>query len=153
VWNKQSVFLAIILISLLTGSALLFETDKSKMKQERVVFPELGLQFEVDVAETEKQRRVGLMYTSLLATNRGMLFIFEQEQIQKVWMKNTLIALDVVFISENDQVVSIIQGMTPCMKEPCEIYSSDSKARYMLELNAGIVKGKGIKVGKKVIFE
>jgi len=146
--NKQVLAILVFLVVVST-----FLLVKNKSKSERVVFPDLGVGFEVEIAKTEKQRMLGLMYRPFLAINSGMLFIFEQEQIQKVWMKNTLIALDVVFISDNGFVVSVIQSMMPCNKEPCEIYSSDNKARYMLELNAEVVKRKGIKVGQKIIFE
>ena len=63
--------------------------------------------FNVEVAKTIEERRVGLMYRKKLLNNEGMLFIFPHEKIIQLWMKNTYIPLDVIFISENKIIVDI----------------------------------------------
>ena len=119
----------------------------------RVIFPESDLILQVEIAETEKQRENGLMFRSFLPLNQGMLFVFDQDTMQGVWMKNTLIALDVVFLSGKGAIVSIIQDLKPCIKAPCEIYESKEKAKYMLEMNAGVIKKMGVSVGQTFILE
>ncbi len=150
--KKQVIYPVIVIASLLLGAVLLGNSP-SKPKLGQVVFPDLNFQLQVEIAETELQRVQGLMLRPLLALDKGMLFIYEQEAIQRVWMKNTLIALDIIFVSDKGVIVSIIQGLKPCLREPCKIYSSNEKARYMLEVNAGLIKKTAITVDQKMIFE
>lgn len=119
----------------------------------KVVFTGQDLTIEVEVATTEVQRSRGLMFRDSLEQEKGMLFVFEHEQIQRVWMRNTLIPLDVVFISTQGKIVSIIKGLQPCVKEPCEVYESTEKAKYMLEINAGMIDNKGIAVDQMLKIE
>ena len=87
---------------------------------------------------------------------RGMLFVFEEEGIYSFWMKNTLIYLDMIWISKENgilKVVSIANNVPPCkenMLVPCEVYTPDEKALYVLEVNAGSVSRYGIKIGDEV---
>ena len=66
-----------------------------------------NITFNVEVAKTIEERRTGLMYRKKLLNNEGMLFIFPREKIIQLWMKNTYIPLDVIFISENKVIVDI----------------------------------------------
>ena len=118
----------------------------------KVIFSEQGLTIEVEIASTETQRTIGLMDREYLPPAKGMLFIFEYEAIQRVWMRNTLIPLDIVFVSAQGEIVSIIEDLQPCIKKSCDIYESTKSAKYMLEINAGIVTGKGIRIGQSLII-
>ncbi|MEE9337042.1 MAG: DUF192 domain-containing protein [Methylococcaceae bacterium] len=109
--------------------------------------------FFVEVASTKRQRNIGLMFRKNLAHNNGMLFIFEQEERQRVWMKDTLIPLDVVFISAKEKIVSIIKDLQPCMPPPCRIFISPKQAKYMLEIMAGTVQKKEIKIGQQLSLD
>ncbi len=111
-----------------------------------------GFILSVEVASTESQRSMGLMYRDNLDLNRGMLFVFEYPAIQRVWMKNTLIPLDVLFVSAKGEIVSIHKGLQPCVKKSCEIYDSMGIAKYMLEVNAGVVKKQKLRVGMTVFL-
>ena len=76
-----------------------------------------------------------------------MLFIFQQEgPLQTFWMKNTLIPLDMLFIS-SDLVIVDITTMQPCTFDPCPSYTSKQPAQYALEVNAGYVRSHAIKTG------
>lgn len=149
--KKTLIYIAIVLFCVLIGKAF-FSQTQSALKTARVVIPAGGY-FIVEIAETEKQRMQGLMYRRFLAKDNGMLFVFEQVDIQKVWMKNTLIDLDVIFIAESGLVVSIVKNLKPCVQLACEIYPSSKKAKYMLEVNAGIVEKTAIRLGQKLVFE
>lgn len=127
--------------------------DKNKTIQfgnGTVIFPKQRVSIGVETALTDKQRRAGLMHRDKLPKNMGMLFVFEQEYIQKVWMKNTLIPLDVIFISAQNKVVSFLKNLKPCKKKDCNIYTSDGAAKYMLEVNAGLINRECIEIGQKV---
>ena len=105
--------------------------------------------FNVEVARTLEERRIGLMYRKKLLNNEGMLFIFPREKIIQLWMKNTYIPLDVIFISENKIIVDIKKNMKKLSEN---IVKSKVKSRYALEFNAGLINKLNIKIGDKVLF-
>ena len=108
-----------------------------------------NITFNVEVAKTIEERRIGLMYRKKLLDNEGMLFIFPREKIIKLWMKNTYIPLDVIFISENKVIVDIKKNMEKLSET---IVKSKVKSRYALEFNAGLINKLDIKIGDKVLF-
>ena len=115
-----------------------------------VEFPKQNITIAVEIAETEDQKSKGLMFKEQLPTNKGMLFVYEQEKILSVWMKNTLIPLDILFVSEQGVIVSIFKNAQPCMKVPCKIYRSKKSVTYILEINAGLVDKNNIRVGQRL---
>ena len=108
-----------------------------------------NITFNVEVAKTIEERRIGLMYRKKLLDNEGMLFIFPREKIIKLWMKNTYIPLDVIFISENKVIVDIKKNMEKLSET---IVKSKVKARFALEFNAGLINKLNIEIGDKVLF-
>ena len=108
-----------------------------------------NITFNVEVAKTIEERRTGLMYRKKLLNNEGMLFIFPREKIIQLWMKNTYIPLDVIFISENKVIVDIKKNMEKLSKT---IVKSKVKSRYALEFNAGLINKLHIEIGDKVLF-
>ena len=108
-----------------------------------------NITFNVEVAKTIEERRIGLMYRKKLLNNEGMLFIFPREKIIQLWMKNTYIPLDVIFISENKVIVDIKKNMEKLSET---IVKSKVKSRYALEFNAGLINKLNIKIGDKVLF-
>ena len=105
--------------------------------------------FNVEVVKTIEERRIGLMYRKKLLNNEGMLFIFPREKIIQLWMKNTYIPLDVIFISENKVIVDIKKNMEKLSET---IVKSKVKSRYALEFNAGLINKLDIEIGDKVLF-
>jgi len=147
---KKIIYIALIsVIFSLTANA---EQRLEKFTNGQFVFPEHDLTINVEIAKSKKQRALGLMFREQLVANKGMLFIFEEEAIQRVWMKNTLIPLDIIFISAEANIISIFKNIQPCRHNPCAIYSSNQKAKYMLEVNAGFVADKSIAVAEKIRF-
>ena len=142
----------VIFIMLIVNTNSYAEEQYKKFGHGKVVFSKQQLTIGVEVATTAMQRTIGLMFREGLAENRGMLFDYKEQAVLRVWMRNTLIPLDVVFVSSEGWVVSILKGLQPCIKEPCEIYDSIEKARYMLEINAEIIDGNKIAIGQKVLF-
>ena len=108
-----------------------------------------NITFNVEVAKTIEERRTGLMYRKKLLNNEGMLFIFPREKIIQLWMKNTYIPLDVIFISENKVIVDIKKNMKKLSET---IVKSKVKSRYALEFNAGLINKLNIEIGDKILF-
>lgn len=108
--------------------------------------------FKVQIAKTSAERERGLMYVKELDKNKGMLFIFDKEGIYPFWMKNTLIPLDIIWADSNNKVIFISQNVQPCKTLICPTINPSVKAKHVLEVNAGIVSQKGLKIGDKLII-
>ena len=108
-----------------------------------------NITFNVEIAKTIEERRTGLMYRKKLLNNEGMLFIFPREKIIQLWMKNTYIPLDVIFISENKVIVDIKKNMEKLSET---IVKPKVKSRFALEFNAGLINKLNIEIGDKVLF-
>lgn len=106
-----------------------------------------AITYTVENAATDEQLRNGLMYRDSLDANSGMIFDLSHHKPIVMWMKNTKIPLDMIFIGEDNKVVWIAENTKP-MSEEYIIPQADSFA--VIEVNAGDVKKNGIKVGDKV---
>ena len=104
--------------------------------------------FNVELVISSDEKIKGLMYRDFLDLDSGMLFVFDKENFYTIWMKNTLIPLDVVWIDSNGIVVFIERDLKPC--EDCIVFKPDKKAKYILEINSGIVDKIGLGVGERV---
>ena len=100
-----------------------------------------------EVANTEEDRRTGLMFRSSLPENQGMLFVYETEGRYAMWMKNTNVALSVAFIDRNGIILNI-EDMEPHTEDS---HGSKGSAKYSLEMNQGWFKNRGIKKGDRVL--
>jgi len=97
-----------------------------------------GQRYAVEVADDPDERARGLMFRDELADGTGMLFIHERQEPQAYWMKNTRIALDILYFDDSLALVSQQRGVPPCaLGDRCPSYPSNAPARYVLELNAG----------------
>ncbi|MDD5044182.1 MAG: DUF192 domain-containing protein [Candidatus Omnitrophica bacterium] len=108
--------------------------------------------FYVETVKTEEARSRGLMFRNNLPIDNGMLFIFEEEGIYPFWMKNMSIPLDILWINTDKELVFISRNTPPCTKEPCPVINPGAKARYVLEINAGLSQKLGLKLGDKLRF-
>jgi len=108
-----------------------------------------GTTISVEIASTPEQRQQGLMSRTFLPENHGMLFLFEEENEEVFWMKDTLIPLDIIFIDNNKNITKIHHAV-PCEKDPCSLYSG--KAKYVLEVNGGFTEDNNIQEGETVLF-
>ena len=106
--------------------------------------------FNVEIAREKVDRDKGLMFRKNLNLGKGMLFIFPNESKVSMWMKNTLISLDIIFVSKNYKIVDIVNNAKAMSKE---ILTSRVKAKYAVEINAGLVKKLNIKIGNNIYFE
>ncbi|CAB3633382.1 Uncharacterized ACR%2C COG1430 [Achromobacter sp. 2789STDY5608633] len=99
-----------------------------------------------EVANTEASRRDGLMFRKELAGNDGMLFVFEQPDVQCFWMRNTLLPLSIAFIADDGTIVNI-EDMAP---QTDDTHCSKKPVRYALEMAQGWYDSHGMKAGRKI---
>ncbi len=107
-------------------------------------------EFFVAIADNDDKRNYGLMNLEHLDQQKGMLFIFKNEKIVNMWMKNTRIPLDMVFIDKNNVICHIFHNATPFLEN---IISSERNVDKVLEINGGLSDKMGIKLGQKIIYE
>lgn len=112
----------------------------------------LGEPILVELALDSPSQAQGLMFRQSMPENRGMLFMFPRTEPLAFWMKNTLIPLDIIYIAEDGEVVHIVTAQ-PCKIKNCPSYPSVSPAKYVLELNAGEAKRRGLTVGENISWE
>lgn len=93
------------------------------------------------------------MHRPRLDENAGMLFVYPDQAPRGIWMKNTLLALDVLFLSDSGTVVSILRNLRPCQADPCPIFTSGAAARYMLEVGAGFVDRHQVEPGHDLMLD
>ena len=105
---------------------------------------------DIEVSDNNPRRARGLMYRKSLPADAGMLFVFDREEIQGFWMKNTYIPLDMLFVNADNEIITIHANTAP-LKE--WNYASTQPALYVVEVNAGYCARKQITEGDKIIFE
>ncbi len=106
--------------------------------------------FNVELAETPAQMSQGLMFRRKLARDAGMLFIYRPPRQAAMWMKNTHIPLDMVFIGTDGRVVKLVERTVP---HSLKTVASDGPVAAVLELNGGTVSRLGIAPGDRVLHE
>lgn len=100
--------------------------------------------YKVEIADTPEKQEKGLMGRKSLPEDQGMLFIYDEPQDLSYWMKNTLISLDIIFIDDDMEVVSVKQGQ-PMSEEPI----TEDDVQYVLEVNSN----SGIEEGDQLVVE
>lgn len=103
--------------------------------------------FTVEMAETPDQMSRGLMFRTSMAPDEGMLFNFRRDEIVTMWMMNTILPLDMVFITRDGRVATVAERTTPFSTD---VVSSRVPVRAVLELNAGTAARIGLKPGDQV---
>lgn len=103
--------------------------------------------FSVEVMRDDSQRARGLMYRRFMPEDRGMLFDFKREEPVSMWMKNTYLPLDMVFIDRTGRVVNIAENTEPLSER---IIPSGAPVTAVLELNAGTARRIGLKAGDRL---
>ena len=139
-------WLAAILV--VTGFAIASAPLRAASFQPLEIVTKNGVQvFSVEMATTEEEKQTGLMYRKELADGKGMLFDFNPEQEVSMWMKNTYVSLDMIFIRADGRILRIAENTEPLSTR---IISSKGPARAVLEVVAGTAQKYGIRPGDRV---
>lgn len=158
-------FIAIVLLILII---LFYLSGKKKRTENSPVRTENNIPFRIDgelafldslkkpvdrifieVADDEYERTQGLMYRKTMADSLGMLFIFPTSEPRGFWMKNTFISLDIIYVNEKLEIVSIQKYTKPFSEAHLP---SIGNAMYVIEVNAGFCDARKIKEGQMIQF-
>ena len=116
-------------------------------KLEIAVSKKQPVTFDIWLADTPRRQAQGLMFVRSLPSLRGMLFVHEAPKPISMWMKNTYIPLDMVFIDSKGRIQQIVEQTTP---HSLDIIRSDEPARAVLEIGGGEARKLGLKAGQHV---
>jgi uncharacterized protein len=141
-WRSIFVVVAVALCALAGAGA------RAASVQPLEIVTKNGVQvFSVEMATTEQEKETGLMYRKELPDGKGMLFDFSPEQPVSMWMKNTYIPLDMIFIRADGRILRIAENTEPLSTK---IIPSGGLAKGVLEVIAGTAKKYGIVPGDRV---
>ena len=107
---------------------------------------------DVEIADSDEERQVGLMNRESLPEDAGMLFVFEEDVSFGFWMKNTLIPLSIAFADGDGEIVRILD-MEPCEADPCTVYEPEATYRTALEVNRGAFADWGVAEGDRLTLD
>lgn len=133
------------MISILSSAIL------ASKKFVRIYFPD-GDSISAELAVTPEERAKGLMFRKSMEYEQGMLFIFNEEGFYSFWMKNMVIPLDFVWLDKEKRIVHVEENVPPCKQEPCPTYTSKVPAKYLLELKAGSVAKRKLRILDRLDF-
>ncbi len=139
--------LVLVVLTLAWGIVARDAVGQEKLEALTIVTSSGIYPFSVEVMRTEQQRERGLMFRRYLPKDRGMLFDFKSEQPIMMWMRNTYLPLDMIFIARSGTVVGIAHDTEPLSER---IVASGAPAYAVLEVNAGTVRTVGLGIGDKI---
>lgn len=136
---------------LIAGLCLFFcslSANAAPLKPLEITGPNGAQRFDVEVVSKEPEMAHGLMGRTYLPENQGMLFVFSPPEHVVMWMKNTLIPLDMLFMNEEGQVLCIHENAVP--KSLAKIECEESAIAAVLEIGGGVAKKRGLTRGDYV---
>ncbi len=137
----------------LIGGWLLLMTFSAVLAMEQAQVTVGSATFQVEIAQTPRERAQGLMFRNELPPDRGMLFV-QPPGRAVFWMKNTHIPLDLLYFDAEGRLAQIVAKVPPCNVLNCPSYPSDTATiRYILELNAGAAAQHRIQIGDQLRLE
>lgn len=157
---KFSKLVLLVLIVFYISSC---KEDKKVIEQVEVTFTKEGelelfktntdstkIKIDIEIASSDYEIQTGLMYRNSMENNQGMLFVFDDSRPRSFFMKNTRIPLDLIFLDEEKRIVSFQKNAKPFDESSLP---SNAPARYVLEVNAGLVDYWNLSVGDRVSYK
>jgi hypothetical protein len=162
--DKRKLYFAIVLMILIFGGLIYYsmnQKDEVALKElkttlEKRIIKDIKVDdktLTVEVANSRHKKQNGLKFRKELPENEGMLFLFGLEGFYNFWLKDTLIPLDIIWVNRNLEIVFIVKNAESCLNadpDECEVYTSPTPARYVIEVNGGWADRNSIAVGDKV---
>ncbi len=158
-FEKHKIIPALIVVLIIIFLIISFLPKKEKTNKEFMFRKDGELTFldstnhkpetkiDIQIADNDFDRELGLMFRKSMEENQGMLFIFSMDTTQDFWMRNTYIPLDMIFVNSMNIIVTI-QHATSTLSD--QTYSSNAPAKYVIEVNSGFTDKNKIKVGDKI---
>lgn len=104
---------------------------------------------QLEVAREPQELYKGLKFRTVLPPNHGMLFIVNKPDIISLWMKDTYVPLDMIFLKDGE-IKNIVRKAPPCKRKECLTYSSNYPVNQIIELPAGSADSLGLNIGKSI---
>ena len=157
--NQVYKYLVIVLIIVFAVFMIINNFFPGKKKDNEFIFKKNGVltftdstgnvkdKIDIQIAETDFDRQLGLMFRKSMGENQGMLFIFPEATVQSFWMRNTYISLDMIFVNSEKKIITIHRN-TKILSD--QSYQSTEQAKYVIEVDAGFADKFNIIVGDKV---
>ena len=143
-------------LSLIAALGIVFAGTAARAQLERFPTAELTIvtaqgprKFTIELASTPAQMEQGLMFRRSLAPDAGMLFDFKTATVATMWMKNTLLPLDMLFVDAQGRIVNIHQR---AVQQSLDTIAAAAPVRAVIELNGGTAERLGIKPGDRVLY-
>ena len=148
----MSVFMAFLILLGLSAAEGESQTTVQRDGELQFLRPDgsILVSITIEIADTPEARIKGLMERWSLPELNGMLFIFDYPDMQRFWMHNTPLSLDMIFVDENRRILNMSESTTPMSKQT---YSSRGPAKYVVEVKAGFSKRHGIEEGMSVQWQ
>lgn len=156
--QKRMGYLLLLLLFPIAGG-IIYSTIPKKPKVGPQFIKEGELQFlaaekdsviqaiDIEIADTPDTRTQGLMWRRTMEEKQGMLFIMEENEPQSFWMLNTYLSLDIIYVNEDQEIVSIQANTTP---QSTQSVPSGAPAKYVVEVVAGFCERFGLQVGDRI---
>jgi uncharacterized membrane protein (UPF0127 family) len=147
--KRKCLFGLLASVLILMGGIAASPAQAAPLREEtlEITTTKATIRFTVEIADTEETRNRGMMFRKSLAPNRGMLFDFKTPRQAAFWMKNTLIPLDIIFITANGRILTIARNAVPHSEVPIP---SNGVILGVLELAGGRAAQLGIYPGDRV---
>jgi len=144
--SKPAVFAAFVLTAALPFASA--SAEEAGPRQELTVATKAGPhEFEVEIADDDRERQLGLMFRRSMGDDEGMLFDFGHDEPATFWMRNTYLPLDMLFVKSDGTIESIAKQTTPLSDRGVP---SKGPVRYVLEINGGRSDELGIRPGDRL---
>ena len=149
--NLKFTFILIIFLFLSGQSFTVVDLDRDLKKSSLIVSTSKKTCYllSIWVAHSVKEKARGLMYVRNMPEQSGMLFVYTESDQRSMWMKNTYIPLDIIFIKNSETISSIARNTEPLSLKNIR---STEPVNYVLEINAGMTKKMGIVPNDKVFW-
>lgn len=146
--RRALLLLPVLLPTILSATLANAQLQRFETSELTIVSSTGRHRFTVEIADTEAQMAQGLMFRQALARDAGMLFDYRRPTMASMWMRNTLIPLDMLFVDEQGRIVNIHERAVP---KTLDAIAAAAPVRAVVELNGGTAARLGIKPGDQVV--
>jgi len=147
---KIYLFSNVLLLELLLAGC--FSTAAQAPRHSVQIFFPDGSAVTAELAVTDAERQLGLMFRPKINDDQAMLFIFEKEGIHSFWMKNMRFSIDILWLDKDRRIVHVEEQVPACGQDPCPSYPTSQPARFVLEIRSGGAAAHKLKLYDRLDF-